>query len=167
MSNNISSQQDVMKLVFNLTRFEMQYTRFIEGVTRQIIDQEILQPIKSAMKVFGYSQKIIDGTTMENLLVDDGGFIQFDIVSDYTSESGFDVAKAREEGTKRHFIKPINVKALVWIVGGFIKAFSKGHWVKGITKSNIIKKTIQTRFPIAQERITQESIIFFNRTMTQ
>ena len=165
MSSNISSQQDVMKLVFNLTRFEMQYPRFIEGMARQIIDEEILQPIKTAMKSFGYSEKIINGTTIEKLFVDDNGFIQFDVTSDYKSELGFDVAKAREKGTKRHFIKPINAKALVWIVGGFVKAFSKGHWIKGITKSNIIKKTIEARFPIAQERITQESIIFFNRTV--
>jgi hypothetical protein len=167
MSNNISSQQDVMKLVFNVTRFEMQYPRFIEGMARKIIDEEILQPIKTAMASFGYSQKIIDGTTIENLFVDDNGFIQFDVVSDYKSESGFDVAKAREEGTRGHFIKPKNAKALVWIVGGFVKAFSKGHWVKGITKSNIIKKTTEARFPIAQERITQESIIFFNRTVSE
>ena len=167
MSHVISSQQDVMKLVFNLTRFEMQYPRFIEQIAQKIIYEEILNPIKTAMSSFGYSQKIIDGTTIEQLFVNDNGFIQFDVVSDYTSESGFDVAKAREEGTRRHFIKPKNAKALVWIVGGFVKAFSKGHWVKGITKSNIIEKTIQARFSIAQERITQESIIFFNRTVSE
>jgi len=44
MSSNISSQQDVMRLLFNVTRFEMQYPRFIEESARQIIDQEILQP---------------------------------------------------------------------------------------------------------------------------
>lgn len=166
MSNNISSQQDVMKLLFNVTRFEMQYPRFIEESARKIIDEEILQPIKIAMKSFNYSQKIIDDTRIENLFVDGNGFIQFDVVSDYKSELGFDVAKAREEGTKDHFIKPVTKAVLSWVVGG-IRLFSKGHWVKGFTKSNIIKKTTETRFPIAQERITQESIIFFNRTVSQ
>lgn len=163
MSSSISSTQDVMKLLFNVTRFEMQYPRFIEQTSRQIIDEEILNPIKTGMRSFGYSEKIIDGTFIDNLFVDDNGFIQFDVVSDYKTELGFDVAKAREKGTKRHFIKPKNAKALVWIIGGFVKAFSKGHWVKGFTKSNIIKKTIEAQFPIAQERITQESVIFFNR----
>jgi hypothetical protein len=154
-----------MKLLFNVTRFEMQYPRFIEQTARQIIDEEILQPIKTGMRQFGYSQKIIDGTTIENFFVDSNGFIQFDVVSDYKSENGFDVAKAREEGTKDHFIKPVVKTALSWIVGN-LRLFSKGHWVKGFTKSNIIKKTTETRFPIAQERITQESIIFFNRTVS-
>jgi len=162
MSSTISSQQDVMKLLFNVTRFEMQYPRFIEQISRQIIDEEILIPIKTAMRSFGYSQKIIDGTSIESLFVDDSGFIQFDVVSDYKTELGFDVAKAREKGTKRHFIKAITKIALSWVTSN-VRLFSKGHWVKGFTKSNIIKKTTETRFPIAQERITQESVIFFNR----
>lgn len=166
MSKNISSQDDVMKLLFDVTRFEMQYFRFIEQTAKQIIDEEILQPIKTEMKKFGYSEKIIDDTTIENLFVDDNGFVQFDVVSDYKSDNNFDVAKAREKGTKRHFIKPIVKLALSWIVGN-LRLFSKGHWVKGITKSNIIRKTTEVRFAIAQERITQESIVFFNRTVTQ
>jgi len=166
MSTIISSQQDVMKLLFNLTRFEMQYPRFIEESARQIIDQEILQPIKIAMRSFGYSEKIINGTFIDNLFVDGNGFVQFDVVSDYKSELGFDVAKAREEGTKKHFIKAVVKDALSWVTSN-VRLFSKGHWVKGFTKSNIIKKTTETRFPIAQERITQESIIFFNRTVSQ
>jgi len=166
MSKNISSQDDLMRLLFDVTRFEMQYFRFIEQRGRDIIHEEILEPIKDKMKKFGYSQKIIDGTTIENVFVDDSGFIQFDVVSDYESKTGFDVATAREKGTKDHFIKPINAKALVWIIGGFIKGFSKGHWVKGFTKSNIIKKTTETQFPIAQQRILEESIVFFNRTVS-
>ena len=162
MSVTISSSQDVMKLLFNLTRFEMQYPRFIEESARQIIDQEILQPIKNAMRTFGYSEKIIDGTFIDNLFVEDNGFIQFDVVSDYKSELGFDVAKAREKGTKRHFIKAVTKAAISWVSNN-IRLFSKGHWVKGFTKSNIIKKTTETQFPIAQERIIQESVIFFNR----
>jgi len=162
MSSDISSQQDVMRLLFNITRFEMQYPRFIEESTRQIIDQEILQPIKIAMRSFGYSEKIIDGTFIDNLFVDGNGFVQFDVVSDYKSELGFDVAKAREEGTKRHFIKAVVKATLSWVTNN-VRLFSKGHWVKGFTKSNIIKKTTETRFPIAQERIIQESVVFFNR----
>ena len=155
-----------MRLLFNITRFEMQYTRFIEQSARQIIDQEILQPIKTAMRSFGYSEKIIDETFIDNLFVSSDGFIQFDVVSDYKSELGFDVAKAREEGTKRHFVKAVVKAALSWVTNN-VRLFSKGHWIKGFTKSNIIKKTTETRFPIAQERIMQESVIFFNRMVVQ
>lgn len=166
MSVEIDSHQDVMKLLFNVTRFEMLYPKFIDDVARPIIDEEILQPIKREMKSFGYSDKIIKGTTIENVIITNEGFLQFDVVSEYNADNGFDVAKGREEGTKDHFIKPVTKKALSWIVGGFIRAFSKGHWVKGFTKSNIIKKTLEIKFPIVQERLDQETVIFFNQTVS-
>ena len=155
MSTSISSQQDVMKLLFNVTRFEMQYPRFIEESGRQIIDQEILQPIKIAMRSFGYSEKIIDGTFIDNLFVDGNGFIQFDVVSDYKTELGCDVAKAREEGTKDHFIKPVKGKVLSWIEGGQ-RFFSKGHFVKGITERRIMERTVRNAMPDFLKKFKQE-----------
>jgi len=156
-----------MKLVFNLTKFEMQYPQFIQSIAPKIADKEILKPIKSRMKDFGYSQKIIDSTRIENLQISNLGQIIFDVVSDYKSESGFDVAKAREKGTIRHFIKPVNVKALSFIVGGFIRAFSKGHWVKGITASNVIEKTVSEFTPIAQIKLNEETDNFLQRSIEQ
>lgn len=161
MSIEIDSQEDVNNLLFNVIRFDMQYNKFIEDAARTVINEELLLPIKEEMRKFDYSQKIIDATTINNLVVTENGFLQFDVISDYTADTGFDVSTAREKGTKKHFIKPTVKLALSWLSGN-IRAFSKGHWVKGITKSNIIKKTIETRFPIAQERLEQESIIFFN-----
>jgi len=166
MSIEIDSQEDVNNLLFNVIRFDMQYHKFIEDAARTVINEEILLPIKEEMRKFDYSQKIIDATAINNLVVTENGFLQFDVISDYTADTGFDVSAAREKGTKKHFIKPVVALSLSWIIGGFVKGFSKGHWVKGITKSNIIKKTIETRFPIAQERLEQESIIFFNRMVS-
>jgi hypothetical protein len=41
------------------------------------------------------------------------------------------------EGTKDHFVKPKNAKALHW-VGGGQSIFSKGHMVSGIEKFQFI-----------------------------
>ena len=150
-----------MKLVFNITRFEMQYPAFIRDAVQRIVDEELLKPIKFQMKAFNYSQKIIDGTTIENLVVDDGGFVQFDVVSEYDTESGFDVALAREEGTRTHFVAPRFRAALSWIANG-IRIFSKGHWVRGIRRSNVIQNTIAERFPILQARLNDQTDSFFN-----
>lgn len=165
MSVEIDSQEDVKNLLFNVIRFDMQFDKFIEEISRTIIDEEILIPIKSEMKKFNYSEKIIEKTIIDNLIISEDGFVQFDVISNYETESGFDVSTAREKGTKTHFIKPKVKLALSWLSGN-IKLFSKGHWVRGITKSNIIQKTIELRFPIAQERISQESIIFFNKMVS-
>ena len=158
--------EDNMRLVFDLTRFEMLYPEFIKTVTPKIADEVILSEIKKRMKDFRYSQKIIDSTRIENLQTDNKGNLEFDVVSDYKSELGFDVAEAREKGTIRHFIKPINAKALRFILGGFVVGFSKGHWVKGITASNVIEKTVAEMTPIAQERLNKETDEFLSRSLT-
>ena len=158
---------DGMKLVFNLTRFKMQYPRFVETVGIKIAEEEILRPIHARMKDFRYSPKIIAATRIEDVKITNDGQLIFDVISDYESETGFDVSRAREEGTKRHFIKPVTAKALRWIVGGFVVAFSKGHWVKGITKSNVIAKTIVEMTPIAQERLNVETDNFLKRTLEE
>ena len=148
---------DNMRLVFNLTRFEMQYPNFIRQQASKIGEKEILFPIHARMRDFGYSEKIIQSTNIQNLQISSTGQITFDVVSDYRSELGFDVSEARERGTVRHFIKQINVKSLSFIVGGFIKAFSKGHWVKGITATNVIQKSIAELTPIAQQKLDEQT----------
>lgn len=163
--------QDNMRTVFNLTRFEMQYPDFIREIAPKIANDEILKPIKKRMKDFGYSKKIIDSTRFENLQLDNFGNLEFDVVSDYKSDDGFDVAKAREEGTVDHFIKPVTRKALSFILQGAtglissFRAFSKGHWVRGITASNVITKTIEEFTPIAQQRLNEETDNFLNRSL--
>jgi len=140
----------------------MQYPRFIKGIAEKIVDDEILKPIHREMKLWDYSQKIIDSTTIKNLFVDDQGFVQFDIVSDYKSDSGFDVSKAREEGTTKHELPKVLGRTYSWIVGGFIRAFSKGHYVSGIPKSNIIKRITEIRLPLAQLKLNNETSEFFD-----
>ena len=158
---------DGMKLVFNLTRFKMQYPRFVETVGIKISEEEILRPIHARMKDFRYSPKIIASTRIEDVEITNDGRLIFDVISDYESEGGFDVSLAREEGTKRHFIKPVVAQALRFILGGFVVGFSKGHWVKGITKSNVIAKTIEEMIPIAQARLNQETDDFLKRTIEE
>jgi hypothetical protein len=93
--------------------------------------------------------------------------MSFDVVSDYDSESGFDAAKAREKGTASHFIKPINAKALSFIAGGFIRAFSRGHFVKGITATNVVQKTVQEKIPEAQARLNEATDRFISRSLKE
>lgn len=157
---------DGMKLVFNLTRFEMQYPRFVETVGIKIAEEEILRPIHARMRDFKYSEKIIDSTRIEDVEVTPNGQLIFDVVSDY-EVPGYDVASGREHGTIRHFIKPVIAKALRFILGGFVVGFSKGHWVKGIVKSNVIAKTIEEMIPIAQERLNKETDDFLKRNLEE
>jgi len=163
----LSLSVDPSKKAFLAFKTQVQYPRFVREEGKKIADEVILKPLRNRMKAFGYSQKIIEGTTIENIIVNRTGSMSFDVVSDYDSELGFDVAKAREKGTKSHFIKPINAKALSWIAGGFIRAFSKGHFVKGITATNVVQKTVQEKIPAAQARLNEATDRFISRSMKE
>lgn len=158
---------DSSKQAFVVMKTQVQYPRFLREELKNIAEQVILKPLHSRMKSFGYSQKIIDGTTIENITINRTGSMSFDVVSDYDSESGFDVAKAREKGTVRHFIKPVNAKALSFIAAGFIRGFSKGHWVRGITATNVVSKTVQEKTPEAQARLNEATDRFIARNMRE
>jgi hypothetical protein len=163
----LSAQINPSKKAFLAFKTQVQYPRFVREEAKKIAEDVILKPLHSRMRSFGYSQKIIDGTTIKNIIINRTGSMSFDVVSDYDSELGFDVAKAREKGTVSHFIKPINVKALSFIAGGFIRAFSKGHFVKGITATNVVQKTVQEKIPEAQARLNEATDRFIARSLKE
>ena len=158
---------DNMKTIFNLTRFEMQYPEFIHTVGLKIANEEILEPIKSRMRGFGYSEKIINETTIQNFTITRNGEFSFTIDSDYKSDDGFDVARGREKGTRKFFSRPTVAKALSWISGGFIRAFSKGHWAGGITASNVITKSISELTPVAQQKLNEATDELLQRRLSE
>ena len=156
--------EDNMKLVFNLTRFEMQYPEFVRTTAPKIANEVILKEVKKRMTDFKYSQKIIDSTTVENFQIDSLGNLEFDVLSDYKSETNFDVALAREKGTVDHFVKPVAKKALAFIFQN-ATAFSKGHWVKGITASNVVEKTAEELQPVFQQRLNEKTDEFLQGSL--
>ncbi len=166
MASTLASPQDANRLLFNLVRFEQQSPRFIEDAVVRLAEQEILQPIKTQMRQANYSQKIIDGTTIENIEVGSGGFVTFDIISDYDAD-GFDVATAREDGTKDHTIRPKRQNGVLrWFAQNGQPIFAKFSRVKGIKASHIIRDTVNSQFPIFQQKLTEEIVTFYNETVT-
>ena len=143
-------------------RFELQYPGFLKIMATKIVNETILDEIHRRQESLGFSKKIIERTYITNIKIESTGEMTFDCISDYESESGFDVAKAREEGTDvgkpghKHWVAPVHRKFLSWIQNG-VRRFSPGHWVKGITRSNVIKKTIKEMTPKAQARLDEET----------
>ncbi len=60
-----------------------------------------------------------------------------------------------EEGTKRHFIKPVLRKALRWFQDG-IKYFSKGHYVSGIQARHVFSEGFKKGYPKFKEKLVEE-----------
>ena len=150
----IDSKAEAMRFVHKMVSWEMQYPRFVEREALKLVKTIMLPVIKKRMKDFGYSRKIIDTTIVSRVEVDTDGFLDVVIESDYMTAKGYNVGTGREKGTKDHFIAPRIKKALSWIQDA-IRRFSKGHWVKGITASNIIEKTIEEYTPQVQNRLNE------------
>ena len=163
-------------------KFGFEWEDFIHKKATQIVEEEIIEVIKTRMKSENFSQKIIDATYLDKVVVRGRGVSAF-IKSDYVSSTGFPVSLAREYGTKRHWVQPLSAniqpivvnyqtgqisqqptasqqstypKALHWVSGGK-HFFSKGHWVSGIRPLKIITKTIKEKRKIVRELLKEET----------
>lgn len=132
---------DIKRFRLKITSFKMQLFVFQSTTLRKFANIIIVEKIHQNMRAAGFSEKIIDGTFLDNIEIVGKTKARLFFISEYFSETGFDVALAREEGTKRHFVKPTKAKALHG--GDKWPHFSKGHWVDGILPLHIIKNTIK------------------------
>ena len=113
---------------------------------------KILQEIKQRMRANNFSPKIIDGTEVGPIDIIGGNKAQIHFISEYESESGFDVANAREEGTDDHIIRPKRPDGALRIpLDNGEVIFRKSARVSGIERLLIIERTIKQR---AQQAVT-------------
>jgi len=118
------------------------------------VNELIIDKITDKMRENNFSQKIWMGTKILSSKIENNQII-VKIQNYYFSETGFDVAIAREYGTKDHWIRPRIKDALSWIKEGK-RLFSKGHIVSGIKSLLIIKNTVKEQIPEVQNKIKQD-----------
>ena len=165
------SPEDLDRLRRRIPSAKLQLIQWQAIVSRRLFNEEFLDIVHQKMQNYGFSKKIIDRTYIDTIDFVSRKKIRVHLVSDYISESGFDVSKAREEGTKDHFIglkvktprpgghtveqtdqtrdipgskQRNHPRALSWISMGN-RFFSGGHWVTGIPNLYIIDNTIKER----------------------
>lgn len=123
-------------------------------------DEAVLTDIRRAMEMKNFSKKIIQATNVGDIQLTQNS-LKVHFISDYVSDGGFDVSKAREEGTTDHMIRPVNKKYLSWIdPNSGKKKFSLGHVVSGMDRLLIIERTInrnQQKFTDSLERANIQS----------
>lgn len=163
----IPSVEKAKEYKLRTVRLRHLYKDFMKTKATEIVNKYLVDPIVEEMRAKGVSRKIWENVEIGNVVVTDDG-IYVRIHNEYFAESGFDVAVAREEGTERHFIQPLryaqqfasvdpNVvsnlpKALSWIQGGK-RFFSKGHWVSGLPRLNIIASMIESKEYELQQKL--------------
>ena len=114
----------------------------------------IVDKITDRMRENNFSQNIWMGTKVISSSIERDQ-ITVTIQNYYFSETGFDVAIAREYGTKDHWIRPKFKQLLSWIQEGR-RLFSRGHIVSGIKSLHIIRDTVKEQMPEVQKKIEED-----------
>lgn len=114
----------------------------------------IVDNITDKMRENNFSQKVWMGTKIISSKIERDQII-VTIQNYYFSDSGFDVAIAREYGTKDHWVRPKFKNLLSWIQEGR-RLFSKGHIVSGIKSLHIIRDVVKEQLPEVQKKIEED-----------
>ena len=151
--------EDIKDFRRSVQVLKLQILQFQAIVVRDIAQEITMFVIHAKMRAAGFSEKIIDGTILDNIEIIGNKKIRFHIRSEYFSSTGFDVALGREEGTDDHFVKPVVKEALHG--GSTWPFFSKGHEVSGIMALFIVRDTVKETAPRVQEQYRKELLQWY------
>ena len=157
----IPDPSNIRNYRLRLDHLKNNYDQFLKNKATELANKIVVDEIIKRMIDNGFSSKIWMNTSLKEIQIKQGK-VKLIIISEYTTESGFDVALAREKGTKDHMIRPRTKQALHWIQQG-VKMFSKGHMVSGMKSLRIIQKTTREKTPELQKALNDE----FDRWMTR
>jgi len=182
----LRTPQDIEKFGMGVKILKMRYDSWLQERAVEIVREEIIIPLHDAMRSHGYSDKIIEGTDIDRIMVV-GKKVSIKIKSEYFAKNGFDVALAREVGTKPHWVEPLkyptNLKtakgttsrttgpdyqkltgkqALHWKGSSGEDMFSKGHITGGIEARGLVKLITAQGRDKAVQRIREEFIAWRN-----
>lgn len=150
----IPSIGEVQKYKNNIAHLKNNTNDILLRSAERWVNELIVDTIQDKMRANNFSQKIWMSTKIINSRIENNQVI-VTIQNYYFSETGFDVAVAREYGTKDHWIRPRFKQVLSWIQEGK-RLFSRGHIVSGIKSLLIIKNTIKDQMPEVQNKIDED-----------
>lgn len=116
-----------------------------DNAAQRAADDTVLKKIHSDMNSAGFNKKIVEHTYIGKVKILNGGKrIIIPIISDYVSDTGFDVSKAREEGTDDHDVFPV-VKDWLRYIDPITRkyVFRKKTHPSGIARLLIIKNNVE------------------------
>ena len=151
---NFSAKTQIIKL---------QLLQFQAATINRLGELITLNEIHRKMRAAGFDEKIIDGTVLSFVEFRGPKKVRMHFESVYFSDTGFDVAVAREKGTVDHDIKPVFKKALH---GGFKwPFFSKGHEVSGIEALFIVRDTVRETEEDIQKQYKKELLDWYQKNL--
>lgn len=130
---------------------------FADSRLVNIADQTLVRAIKEEATQKGMPKRYIDNIHSDF----DGEYLW--VWVDFKGKNNEPLDLWFEEGTKRHFIKPIFKKALKWVLGQ-VRFFSKGHFVSGIEAKYIFRDGVEKGYPEFKTKLTKEIQTYLQET---
>ena len=141
-----------------INKLESGYARHIIQEAKIIIEEDIVDEIKTKMALQGYAPSIIQDVILEDISIQDKK-LSFRIINEHIVGSGFDIALGMEQGIKPHKIEgnPLAFPGKTAInTPTTIFATSVMH--PGVEASFIIRDTMIEKKSTVQERINQKEL---------
>ena len=125
------------------------------NIATDIIEEEIIDEIKSEMFAANYSIRIIDNVELRDVKIE-GKKINYKIFNELIVGDGFDIAKGMEEGIIPH---DIFGNPLAWegqtVIGTPTTIFATHVKHPGVQATHIIQNTVRQKNPTIQSKYTQ------------
>lgn len=163
--------EDIKRFRQKITGLKIQLFTFQSTTIRKLANIIIVDMIHQNMRAAGFSEKIIEGTFLDNIELLGRKKVRLFFRSEYFTETGFDVALAREEGTDRHFIEPLRIKnntddgPKALHGGAKWPYFSKGHWVDGMLALFIVSNTVKQMTAPLQDEYNRQQDIWYKQNL--
>ena len=150
--------EDIKKFRTKIMGLKIQLFQFQSATLRKFADIIITEKIHQNMRDAGFSEKIIEGTYLDNIEIKGTKKVRLFFRSIYFSETGFDVALGREEGTDDHDVIAGEGKVLpIPTSSGII--FRKSAHPDGILALYIVRNTVkQMKEPLQDEYNRQQDM---------
>ena len=155
---------DIKRFRTKITSFKIQLFTFQSQTLRKFANIIIVEKIHQNMRDAGFSEKIISGTFLDNIELRGRKKARLFFRSEYFSETGFDVALAREEGTEKHKIVAGPGKVLpIPTSEGLI--FRKSANPDGILALFIVSQTVKQMSEPLQDEYNRQLNMWYKQNL--
>lgn len=155
---------DIKRFRTKITSLKIQLFAFQSEILRKFANVIITEQIHKNMRDAGFSPKIISGTFLDNIELVGRNKARLYFRSVYFTETGFDVALAREEGTDKHKVVAGKDSALPIPTGeGLI--FRKSANPDGMLALFIVANTVKEMTEPLQDEYNRQQDIWYQKNL--
>lgn len=156
--------EDIKRFRQKITGLKIQLFTFQSFTIRKFANIIIVDKIHQNMRDAGFSEKIIEGTFLDNIELLGRTKVRLFFRSEYFTDTGFDVALAREEGTDDHDVIAGPGKVLpIPTSNGII--FRKSAHPDGILALFIVSNTVKQMTAPLQDEYNRQQDIWYRKNL--